>query len=146
MILEELINNRNLARINILSNNTMSVSARYRTSCQYLRKSFRQLKNKWWLTKEAEIQTLVYSNDLKLFFLPKHESWVGAKRESPRKLQTLDSKIIIAEKHEVLAKCKDTFAKLLYKPSTVKKHEVANVEKISTQAWTCKCPHRDEVG
>ena len=60
--LEELINNRNLTRNNMLSNNTKSAKARYRTCCQLLQQESRELKNKWWLTKVAEskhLQTLM---------------------------------------------------------------------------------------
>ena len=53
--LEELINNRNLARNNTLSKNAMFVKARYRTCCQFLRQRCRELKNKWWLTKTADV-------------------------------------------------------------------------------------------
>ena len=44
--LEELINHRNLARNNMLSNNTKSTKDNYRTYCQLLWQRCRELKNK----------------------------------------------------------------------------------------------------
>ena len=44
MELEELINNRNQARNNMLSKNTKSVKAKYRTCCQLLRERCIELK------------------------------------------------------------------------------------------------------
>ena len=59
MGLKELVNKKNLARNNMLSKNIKSAKARYRTCRQLLQ--CKELKNKWWLTKVAELQTFAVS-------------------------------------------------------------------------------------
>ena len=67
MKLEELINNRKPAKNNMLSRNTKSDKARYRTYSHLLRLRCREVKNKLWRTKAAELHTLASSNGLKVF-------------------------------------------------------------------------------
>ena len=98
--MEELINNRNLTRNNTLGNNIKSAKVRYNTCCQ-LRQRSRQLKNKWWLTKAAELQTLVDRNDPNVFYQSMRTVW-GPKVNCPEML-TLNNKTIISEKCELLA-------------------------------------------
>ena len=87
--LEKLINNRNRARNNLLSKNTKSAKARYRTCCQLLWQGCRELKNKWWLIKEAKILTFANCNFSKAW-----ELWTIISHWQQTR---------ITEKHELLA-------------------------------------------
>ena len=100
MKLKDLINNRNQARINKLNENTKSAKAGYEIYCQLLRQRCRELKNKWWLTKAAELQTLANYNDPK-----------GPRLNHPEQLLALNNKTIIIEKHEILVRWKDRHKK-----------------------------------
>ena len=76
--------------------------ARYRTCCQLPRQRCRELKNKWWLTKAAELQTLADSNDPKGFNQRMRAVW-EAKNEPPR-TTALDNKTILTEKRKFLTR------------------------------------------
>ena len=54
--LRQLIETRNQARTSMLSRNTRSIKAKYRTASRKLTARCRELKNDWWLAKAAELQ------------------------------------------------------------------------------------------
>ena len=86
MKLDEIINNRNLTRNNIQSKNTKS-KVTYRIWCQFPKQRCRELKNKWWLTKTAELMTLVKFD--KKVFKKNHEKCERARRESPKRFSSV---------------------------------------------------------
>ena len=69
----------------------------------------KELQNKWWLTKAAQLQTLGDSNEPKRFYQS-----IKAVRGTnhPEKLLHLDNKTIISEKQELLATLKDVLPTL----------------------------------
>ena len=79
MKLKEFINNRNLTRNNMLSMNPSLLKSALEDAVSFFIQRCREVKNKWWKTKAAEIQTLIIP---KVFTKP----WelCGAKSEPPR--------------------------------------------------------------
>ena len=132
---EELINNRNLARNNMLRKNTKSTKVRYRKCCQLLRQRRRELKNKWWLIKAAKLQIVAEFNEPKAFYQNMKAAW-EPRVNHPEQLLALENKTIITEKHMLLAKWKDHFASLLNELSTVEKYAGGNIEQKPAQHWT----------
>ena len=103
--------------------------------------SDRELENKWWETKGAELFTLADFNDPKGFFL--RTFWKSRVNHS-EKLLALDNKIII-EKHKLLTRWMDLFVTLFTEPSTIVQHIVYNIEQRSSQPWISSCRDLDDV-
>ena len=66
--LQQLIETQNQARTSLLSRNTRSIKAKYRTANRKLTARCRELKNDWWLAKAAELQVLADTNDIRGFY------------------------------------------------------------------------------
>ena len=121
---------------------TRTSRARYKVCCQLLQRRCSELKNKWWTTKAAELQSLADSGDPKGFYQSMRAVW-GPRVNHPDQLLALDNKTLLTEKSDLLARWKDHFSTLLNEPSTVDQHVVDNIEQRPIEHSMSKCPDLD---
>ena len=110
--LQQLIKTRNQARACMLSRNTRSMNAKYRTASINLTARYRELKNDWLLAKAVELQVLADTNDMRegsiivWGLLGAHLSVTQASySHAGRQRCSQKSKIFSIDKQRILASC-----------------------------------------
>ena len=142
--LQQLIETRNQARNSMLSRNTRSTKAKYRTASRKLTARCRELKNDWWLAKAAELQVLADTNDMRGFYQSMRAVW-GPRISHPDQLLACNQSTLLTEKQDLLNRWTEHFSKLLNEAPVIDQDAVNNLRQAPVQNWMDRCPEIDEI-
>ena len=113
--LNDLLKQRNNARINMLQTNTRSNKSKYTAARRKLQQYTRKVKSDWWEEKAESLQHAADTNDMKSFYGGLREVYGPVKRGTTQ-LAALDRTTVLQEKSEILGRFAEHFDQLLNIP------------------------------
>ena len=142
--LEDLLNERNIARGAILNRSTRQTKGRYRECNRALQQRCRELKNKWWQDKAAHLQELADRNDMKGFYENMRAVW-GPHVNHPDQLLDLDNHTLLTRREDLMRRWTEHFRTLLNETGSVEPDVTNHIPQQPLQDWMNAVPDITEV-
>ena len=142
--LQDLLNERNLARSAVLNRSTRKTKGKYKECNRALQKKCRELKNTWWQDKAAELQELANRNDMKGFYESMRAVW-GPRVNHPDQLIDSDNHTLLTQRDDLMKRWTEHFRTLLNETGNVEPDITNHIKQQPSQDWMNECPDIAEV-